>query len=108
MTNALTQPRNVEPPPFQRDPNRVDGKNPHQKTRALARLDLLMLLNASTAIEGLSDDANAFWVIERSVDAVIANAHRTTGAAWKLGKTLAGTRMIHRCCSMRKLALYAI
>ena len=33
-------------------------------------------------------------LIERSFDTVIANAHRTTGAVWKLGKTLVG-----KCCS---------
>jgi ornithine--oxo-acid transaminase len=29
-------------------------------------------------------------LIERSFDNVIANAHRTTGAIWKFGKTLIG------------------
>jgi ornithine--oxo-acid transaminase len=34
-------------------------------------------------------DEDCAW-IERSFDNVIANAHRTTGAVWKLGKTLVG------------------
>jgi ornithine--oxo-acid transaminase len=34
-------------------------------------------------------DADCGW-IERSFDTVIAGAHRTTGAVWKLGKTLVG------------------
>jgi ornithine--oxo-acid transaminase len=34
-------------------------------------------------------EADCGW-IERSFDAVIAGAHRTTGAVWKLGKTLVG------------------
>ena len=34
-------------------------------------------------------DEDCAW-IEQSFDAVIAAAHRTTGAVWKLGKTLVG------------------
>ena len=34
-------------------------------------------------------DEDCEW-IEQSFDAVIAGAHRTTGAVWKLGKTLVG------------------
>ena len=34
-------------------------------------------------------DEDCGW-IEQSFDAVIAGAHRTTGAVWKLGKTLVG------------------
>jgi ornithine--oxo-acid transaminase len=34
------------------------------------------------------DDADCEW-IERSFDAVIADAHKAPGAVWSLGKTLA-------------------
>ncbi len=37
-------------------------------------------------------DADCEW-IERSFDAVIADAHRVPGAAWKLGKTLANNAL---------------
>ena len=50
-------------------------------------------------------EADCGW-IERSFDTVIAGAHRTTGAVWKLGKTLVGNAV--RARSTPNCALEAV